>query len=155
MQGEKREPVTVSEDRSKPPRAKSAFEQLKSLLSPKPRRRRFRITEDHILSILIARRGREAVFGPNLFSEPSWDALLELYAAKLGNRRMSLADLSRAINMPRSTTMRWISVLEERGLVASESDTVVSGQLWIRLTDDGTSKIKQLADHWGAAFHSI
>jgi DNA-binding MarR family transcriptional regulator len=128
---------------------------LKSLLSPKNRRRRFQATEDHILSILIARRGREAVFGPDLFSEPAWDALLELYAAALGNRRMSLADLSRAINTPPSTTGRWISLLEGRGLVAAEGDAEQAGRLWIGLTEDGTSKIKQLTNHWGAAFLSI
>jgi DNA-binding MarR family transcriptional regulator len=104
----------------------------------------------------MARRGRDAVLGPNLFSEPAWDALLELYAAKLGNRRISLSELSRAINIPPSTTMRWITVLEGRGLITvSTSDTGGSGPVWIDLTKDGASKIKQLTDHWGAAFLSI
>lgn len=155
MQTEKREPNTVSGDGRKLPGSQSAFEQLKSLLLPKSRRPRFEATEDHILSILIARRERDAVFGPNLFSEPSWDALLELYAARLGNRKVSLGDLSRAIDTPASTTARWVAVLEERKLVAMESDTLVSGRRWVSLTDDGASKIKQLADHWGAAFRSL
>jgi DNA-binding MarR family transcriptional regulator len=155
LRGKKREPSTASANGRKARRSKSAFEQLKSLLSPKTRHRRFEVTEDHILSILIARRGREAVFGPYLFSEPTWDALLELYAARLGKRRMSIADLSRVINIPRSTTVRWISALEDRGLVTSESDTKVPERTWIGLTDLGASKIKRLTDHWGAAFLSI
>lgn len=155
MQGDKREPQAGPENRRKLRRPKGAFEQLKSLLSPKSRRGRFEVTEDHILSILIARRSREAVFGPNLFSEPSWDALLELYAATLGTRRMTLGDLSRAINTPLSTSVRWVSVLEERGLVESETDHIVAGRVWVRLTEEGFSKIKRLADHWGGAFLSI
>lgn len=155
MRGDKREPEIEPEDGRGRLRPKSAIEQLKSLLSPKNRRRRLEITEDHIVSILIARRGRDAVFGSDLFSDPCWDALLELYAAKLGNRRMSLDELSKAINTPASTTMRWISVLQNRGLVSSHSDAIGPSRIWVRLTDDGASKIKQLADHWGTAFLSI
>jgi hypothetical protein len=52
--------------------------------------------------------------------------------------------------------MRWITVLEGRGLITvSTSDTGGSGPVWIDLTKDGASKIKQLTDHWGAAFLSI
>lgn len=155
MQTEKREPSTASKNGRKRSGSKSAVEQLKSLLLPKNRRQRFEVTEDHILSIIIARRGREAVFGPNLFSEPTWDALLELYAARLGNRKVSLAELSRAIDTPLTTTGRWIALLEDRQLVAVETDTLVPGRQWVGLTDDGASKIKQLTDHWGAAFLSI
>ena len=154
MRGDKREPEIEPEDGGGRLRPKSAIEQLKSLLSPKNRRLR-EITEDHIVSILIARRGRDAVFGSDLFSDPCWDTLLELYAAKLGNRRMSLDDLSKAISTPASTTMRWISVLQNRGLVSSHSDAIGPSRIWVRLTDEGASKIKQLADHWGTAFLSI
>jgi DNA-binding MarR family transcriptional regulator len=153
--GEEPEPVSASEGRHESLRAKTAFEQLKALLSPKNKRPRLELTEDHIHSILIARRGREAVFGVNLFSDPSWDTLLELYAAKLGDRRVSLAELSRAINTPTSIARRWIAVLETRGLVASRHDAVQPDRQWIALTEDGASKIKQLTDHWGEAFLSI
>jgi DNA-binding MarR family transcriptional regulator len=139
--------------RRKRRRRKSAFGQLKALLSRRRLRRRIQLTEDHILSILIARRGRQAVLGPNLFSEPAWDLLLELYAAKLGSRRMSPDDLARAIETPPSTTARWIAVLDERGLVASDSDVIGSGKL-VSLTDEGLSKIKSLIDRWGGAFLS-
>jgi DNA-binding MarR family transcriptional regulator len=121
---------------------------------PRNRRRRFELTEDHVLSILIARRGRDAVFGAHLFSDPSWDTLLELYAAKLGDRNVSLAELSRVINTPLSTTARWIAVLERRGLVATVEDRLRPSR-WVALTEDGAAKIKQLTDHWGEAFLSI
>lgn len=145
--------ATLPELRRKPPRTKNAFGQLNALLSRKRLRRRVELTEDHILSILIARRGRQAVLGSNLFSEPAWDLLLELYAAKLGSRSMSLADLARAIETPHSTTTRWIAVLKARGL-ATESDATDPDQQWVRLTDEGASKMKSLIDRWGSAFLS-
>lgn len=155
MRGEKRVPASASEDRRKSRRSKGAFEQLRALLSPKNRRRRFELSEDHILSILLARRGRDSVFGPHLFSDPSWDTLLELYAARLGDRNVSLAELSKVINTPLSTTGRWISLLENRGLVTSSQDPVRPSRQWLALTEDGASKIKQLTDQWGDAFLSI
>lgn len=146
-------PNDDTKTRRKRRRRKSAFGQLKALLSRRRLRRRVQLTEDHILSILIARRGRQAVLGPNLFSEPAWDLLLELYAAKLGSRGMSPDDLARAIETPRSTTVRWIAVLDQRGLVASDGQSSGSGAL-VSLTDEGVSKMKSLIDRWGGAFLS-
>jgi DNA-binding MarR family transcriptional regulator len=155
LRGDEDEPETAFDERRGLSRPRSAVEQLRSLLSARHRRRQFELGEDHIVSILIARRGRDAVFGANLFSDPAWDLLLELYAAKLGKRSMSSADLSRAINTPASTTRRWLSALEGRGFVEWRSDVIGGSGTWIRLSDEGASKIKQLIDHWGAAFLSI
>jgi DNA-binding MarR family transcriptional regulator len=155
LRGDEDEPETASEGRRSISRPRAAIEQLRSLLSPSHRRRPVELGEDHILSILIARRGRDALFGANLFSDPAWDILLELYAATLGKRSMSPAELSRAINTPASTTGRWLSALEACALIESRSDAILGPGTWIRLTDEGASKIKQLVDHWGAAFLSI
>lgn len=147
--------ATSEERRGPRQRRRDAFGLLKGLLSRTEPRRRIEITEDHILSILIARRGRDAVFGPDLFSEPAWDALLELYAAKLGRRRISLDDVARELDVPESTMARWIDVLTDQHIVETESDPVEPSRLWMSLTAEGQAKMKQLADHWGAAFLSI
>jgi DNA-binding MarR family transcriptional regulator len=130
----------------------SPLQKLKSLLLPASR---MGVSEDHILSILAARRGREAALGRELFSDPAWDVLLELYAAKLGGRRMTTVDLARAIDMPESTTARWITALAERGLVVSSGDPEEQGSLSIRLTPAALSEMKHLLDYWEAAFRSI
>nr|NUR37123.1 winged helix-turn-helix transcriptional regulator [Sphingomonas sp.] len=146
--------ATVPDSR-KPRRPKSAFGQLKALLRRRRLRRPATITEDHILSILIARRGREAVLGSYLFSEPAWDVLLELYAAELGTRTMSVADLARAIDTPESTTARWVDELAGRGLVVQHREPGQSGGPLVSLSYEGASKMGSLIDHWGAAFLSI
>lgn len=144
----------ISRDTRKRPRPKSAFAQLKGLLRRRRLRRPARITEDHILSILLARRGREAVLGSYLFSEPAWDILLELYAAELGARSMSVSDLARAIDTPESTTARWIDELEGRGLV-EYGKAEESARPPVFLSDHGAANMKSLIGHWGAAFLSI
>ena len=66
-------------------------------------------------SVMEMRRRRSAVFGEGLFSDPAWDILLELFAAELDGRMLGLSDLGHIA--PRSTLARWLTALEERGLV--------------------------------------
>ena len=126
-----------------------ALDGLKTLADERP----FEIREDHIQSLLLARRARDELLGRDLFSDPAWDLLLELYAAKLGRRAMTLRDLALATGTPPSTTARWLSALDERGLIMSSAAAV--GQARIALSAEGLSKLERLARRWGAAFVSI
>ena len=145
------DPTGLSPRRQQP----TALAQLKSLLTRKGLRRPLKLTEDHLLSLLFLRRARDAVLGQDLFSDPAWDVLLELYAAKLGGRSMSVADLAQAVATPRSTTARWIAALEERGLITSAIDPSEPDRLQVELTAEGASKMEHLGNHWGSAFVSI
>jgi len=113
------------------------------------------VTEDHILSILCVRRGREAAMGRELFSDPAWDILLELYAALLGGRKMTLGDVARSIDVPRSTIARWVSVLSDRQLILASVDVEDAAQLWLQLSPKGNAAMKNLVDQWGSAFRAI
>jgi DNA-binding MarR family transcriptional regulator len=113
------------------------------------------MTEDHIISILILRRARDEIFGSSLFAEPAWDVLLELYAAGLGGRRMSLRDIALAIKIPESTAARWVAALADHGLVSAHADPNQPIMPWLALTERGAAQMKQLADHWRSAFLSI
>jgi hypothetical protein len=75
------------------------------------------LTEDHIQSVLSVRRARARIFGENLFSDPAWDMILELYAANLSGRSLPLRELAVTTETPVSTTARWASILEEIGLI--------------------------------------
>ena len=97
------------------------------------------MTEDQIGSILQIRRRRSEVFGEGLFSDPAWDILLELFAARLANRRLELSDL--ASIAPKSTLARWVAVLEERGLVACDLDALCPDRFWIALSGQCAAKM--------------
>lgn len=141
--------------RAKQRREQSPFDQLKALLRRKRLRRPVSLGEDHILSILTVRRARDQVFGRPLFADPAWDILLELYAAHLGARRIAVADLIRSIDVPASTATRWIRALEEHGFIGRDDQAGQFNSQWVRLTDQGLTRMRQLADHWGSAFLSI
>lgn len=136
-------------------RPTNPLKRLKTLLLGNPRARTLELSEDHVLSLLIVRRAREAVFGQDLFSDPAWDILLELYAASLNGRDVTLADLATAIRAPVPTVARWVAALKERALVELSSDSPGSPRFTVSLTAEGSRKMKGLADQWGSAFVSI
>jgi hypothetical protein len=113
------------------------------------------ISEDHVLSILAARRARESALGPELFSDPGWDLLLELYAARLAGRTTELPELARSIRHAESTTARWIAALSERRLLVSLESGAGPGRLSIELSEEGAAAMKRLLDYWSSAFRSI
>jgi hypothetical protein len=133
----------------------SPFDQLKALLRPRRKRTSREMTEDHIISILIVRRAREEMLGSRLFAEPAWDVLLELYAASLGGRQISLRDVALAIKIPESTAARWTAALVEHGLINCSHDATPPGAAWLTLTERGSLQMKRLASHWRSAFMSI
>lgn len=113
------------------------------------------VTEDHVLSILAYRRAREVAFGRELFTDPGWDILLELLAAHLGGRRMTLCDLAQSIDIPASTAKRWAAALAEHGLIVSSSDLTDTDSASIDLSAHGLAGMRRLMNYWGSAFRSI
>ena len=111
------------------------------------------LTEDHILSVLIVRRARDDALGHDLFSDPAWDILLELFAARLGGRQITARELANAIELPLSITLRWIRALQEKDLVESVWPGVSGGS--IELSGKGFKRMKRLASRWASAFLAI
>lgn len=135
--------------------SKAPLDQLKSLLSEERLGRPLELTEDHILSILAVRRALAASVGKGLFSDPALDIFLELLAAKLSSRIMSVRDLAIAIEVPESTTVRWVVALDQRGLIKTDDEYGSAANRRVQLTDEAASTFKRLVDQWGSAFVSI
>lgn len=82
-----------------------------------------------------ARRVRDAVFAdPTLFGEPAWDMLLDLLAAQGTSKRISVTSACLASNVPLTTALRWISVLESKDLVEREEDEMDARRTFLKLT---------------------
>lgn len=63
------------------------------------------------------RRLRDQAFGSALFGEPAWDLLLDLYIAASELRPVSVVAASIAAFLSTEDTVRWLTRLEEEGLV--------------------------------------
>jgi hypothetical protein len=67
------------------------------------------------------RRRRSEIPGTtDLFGEPAWDILLNLFIAGCEGRRLSLGALCAGAGAPESTALRWITILENRGMIIRE-----------------------------------
>lgn len=69
-----------------------------------------------------ARRLRDRFFAADLFADPAWDMLLDLSAAHMEGRRVSVSSLCIAAAVPTTTALRWIKTLVDRDIFVRESD---------------------------------
>lgn len=65
--------------------------------------------------MLQNRRQRDRLFGKELFGEPAWDILLELYLAELEDRRLLVSKLGQDRGVAMTTALRWVDRLEAEG----------------------------------------
>ena len=66
--------------------------------------------------VYAARRRRERYFDPAIFADPAWDMLLDLFIAKARGKEIRTSSLCLAAAVPPATALRWIALLEKRGL---------------------------------------
>jgi DNA-binding MarR family transcriptional regulator len=83
------------------------------------------------------RRLRERVMPSGLFGEPAWDVLLDLFVATEENRDISVSSACVAACVPPTTALRWIGMLEKRGLVARVDDARDHRRTFLRLSPKG------------------
>ena len=88
-----------------------------------------------IRAVIRARRLRERFFGPGLLEDPAWDILLDLFAARLEDRKVSVSSLCIAAAVPSTTGLRWIARLTEVGLLTREPDARDRRRAFVTLTD--------------------
>jgi len=100
-----------------------------------------RLPSRTVRAVQAARRRRLALFDGDLFSDPAWDILLELYALHLEQRRASVSAVYTASTVPASTALRWLAKLEQDGLVVRTEDPLDQRRNWIDLTTDGRERM--------------
>lgn len=85
--------------------------------------------------MLRQRRMREQYFPADLFADPAWDMLLDLYAARLERQPVSVSSLCIAAAVPATTALRWIKTMTEAGLFLREADPLDGRRIFIALSD--------------------
>jgi hypothetical protein len=82
------------------------------------------------------RRARSLFFGANadLFCEPAWDMLLDIFIARERGTDLSVSDTCLGSGVPTTTALRWIAVLETRGLITKVRDSHDGRRFFVRLT---------------------
>ncbi len=85
------------------------------------------------------RQRRVKYFAADLFGEPGWDILLDLYVAEKQNLDVSVTSACIGANVPATTALRWLQLLEDRGLLERKNDDRDQRRIFIRLSRRGYS----------------
>lgn len=97
-------------------------------------------------SIIRARRLRDKFFDKSLFADPAWDMMLELLAARLEGRAVTVSSLCIAASVPPTTALRWIKLLCERQIIERASDPTDGRRSFLKLTDEATAALIRYFD---------
>jgi DNA-binding MarR family transcriptional regulator len=93
-----------------------------------------------------ARAERARHFNSELFADPAWDMLLELYAATLTQRKLTISRLAERSHVPMTTSLRWINTLEREGLIERGNDRLDARRVFIILTPKGEQAMSTFFD---------
>lgn len=110
-----------------------------------------RALESMVLSyatgIYAFRRKRAKWLPEDLFGEPAWDILLELFVMRLQGNPVRVKNVCIASGVPATTALGWINVLEGKGMISSSADACDHRVRWIWLEDVAFEMLfKMLAD---------
>ena len=81
------------------------------------------------------RSQRSELFPTDLFADPCWDMLLELYLAELQNRTVTTSSLCLASRVPVSTALRRVAELERRKFIERQKDSIDGRRSVVTLSD--------------------
>ena len=124
-------PAQSATEPSKPGQSESP--EAPQTLEPEQRRKAF---AEMARTAYAKRRKRTSIFGdPELFGEPGWDILLDLYIAQVEQKPVSVSSACIGSASPPTTGLRWLGVLADQGLLEREHDPADQRRVLVRLTD--------------------
>lgn len=86
--------------------------------------------------VIRQRKNRQKYFPADLFADPAWDMLLDLAAAKVERKRVSITSLCLASGVPMTTALRWLSVLTDKNLIERKEDPADGRRVFVELSED-------------------
>lgn len=89
---------------------------------------------------------RLAVLGPRLATGPAWNMLLDLLVSGLTPRKLSVTALCIGARTSSATALRYLSMLQDAGLVERSLDATDARRSYVELTSEGWRTMLLLLD---------
>ena len=90
------------------------------------------------------RKVRDDLLGAALFSEPAWDILLDLFISDHEDRRLSVSAVCIGARAPSATALRYLSMLQDAGLVERTRDERDARRSHVQMTPLGRRRMANL-----------
>lgn len=105
-----------------------------------------------LANLRTIRRTRDQYFPSDLFSDPCWEMLLDLYDAKLVGAEVTVTSLGAASGVPLTTALRRMEALQSHGLIVRVEDASDKRRTIIQLTAPGLQAVENFFEsHLGRA----
>ncbi|MDB5661987.1 MAG: uncharacterized protein JWM38_1517 [Sphingomonas bacterium] len=79
---------------------------------------------------------RNRFFNPDLFADPAWDMMLDIFIAEAEGRETPVMNLCLSSQVPETTTLRWVKTLEQAGIFIRRKDQHDQRRVLVRLSPD-------------------
>lgn len=92
------------------------------------------------------RKDRAAHFPTELFSDPCWEMLLDLYDARLAGAEVTVTSLGAASGVPLTTALRRMEALQSHDLIRRMEDVADKRRMIVQLTEQGLRAVENFFD---------
>jgi hypothetical protein len=96
--------------------------------------------------LLIDRERRKNIFPAELFADPAWDILLNLYASHLEQHRETITGLISLAGVPTTTGLRWLHKLVDENLLILSNDPLDQRRKWVMLSPSCLASLRTYFD---------
>lgn len=94
--------------------------------------------------IEITKRRSRLVSAANLFADPAWFILLDLFVRQHQGLKTSVSSACHASFSPVTTALRHIAILTERNIIQRQYDPVDHRRVYLELTDETSEEIQRI-----------
>lgn len=101
------------------------------------------VAADVVYWMIRARRERARYFANELFADPAWDMMLDLFHAELTHQRVSVSSLCIASGVPATTALRWLKTLVDEGICIRRPDERDSRRIYVELMPEVSDALRR------------
>lgn len=98
-----------------------------------------------------ARNRRMNFFGGDLFADPAWDIMIDLYVAAAEHKQISVTSACVASCAPHTTALRHLAILTEAGVILRTADVRDGRRVFVRLSDEARNAMTRWYESSGFA----
>jgi hypothetical protein len=93
--------------------------------------------------IEIAKRRSRLMSAANLFADPAWFIMLDLFVRQHSGLQTTVSSACHASFSPVTTALRHLAILTERKIIEREYDPVDQRRVFVKLTQEASAEIQR------------